>query len=262
MACGGAFNIPSSEAEAFRVIEQEIIKKYGSVEELIKQAKDGNAMAQQEVGLGYYHGYLGFAKDADKAIGWLEAAIANVHSTIVPCTVIGSLATAYDAKDGSAYKRKAYQLYLKAAKLGDPNSQINLAEIYRCGLKNVVNEDLNEAFKWYRIAAGEEVDESTQNDPMVKIARTLTMMLPKSKLKALRFLYKYYLIGDCPEGKPQPTKAVYYLNRAAIMGDAVSQLELGKLYMAGKCNLPKDLMKAMEWFEKAKEKGDIEAKEV
>ena len=59
--------------------------------------------------------------------------------------------------------------------------------------------------------------------------------------KALTSLYKYYLLGDCPEGKPQPTRAVHYLTRAAELGNTEAQLKLGQIYLEGSCEQIRDL---------------------
>ena len=80
--------------------------------------------------------------------------------------------------------------------------------------------------------------------------------------KALTSLYKYYLLGDCPEGKPQPTKAVHYLTRAAELGNSEAQRKLGQIYLEGSCEQIRDLRKAKRWLEKASASGDVEAKEV
>ena len=83
-----------------------------------------------------------------------------------------------------------------------------------------------------------------------------------SKRKALKCLYKYYLEGNCPEGRPQPTKAVFYLNRAAELGDTEAQRQLGQIHFSGSCEQIKDLAKAGRWLEKASAKGDFIAKQV
>ena len=80
--------------------------------------------------------------------------------------------------------------------------------------------------------------------------------------KALTSLYKYYILGDCPEGKPQPTKAVHYLTRAAELGNTEAQLKLGQIYLEGSCEQIRDLRKAKRWLGKASASGDVVAKEV
>ncbi|PFX20424.1 Uncharacterized protein YbeQ [Stylophora pistillata] len=241
------------------------IAKYGSVEYLITQAKNGNTSAQVDLGIAYGVGVRDFVeKDSEKAFGWLNAAVEN------GCTspsIIGKVAELHDLKGTTQHQLKAYELYLKAALLGFPNSQINLAEMYRCGVEGIVNEDLKEAFKWYKIAADESVRDVNTD------LEALGLLLPGAmsnmgntfgddRQRALRFLYKCYLEGDCPEGKPQPTKAVYYLTRAAELGDTWAQLNVGKIYLNGSCEQIKDFKKAKRWLEKASASGHVEAKEL
>ena len=156
-------------------------------------------------------------------------------------------------------------MYNRAAKLGCTNSQINLAEMYRCGVEGVVNENIEEAFKWYKMAAGENrlsnvgPLEQLLAGAMKTVDKTLGSVL---KFRALRLLFKYYLKGDCPEGRPQPTKAVYYLTRAAELGDAEAQLELGQIYLTGGCEQLKDVARARRWLQTASAYGDVRAKQV
>ena len=124
--------------------------------------------------------------------------------------------------------------------------------------EGVVNVDLDEAFKWFKRAAGEGVIVITTN----KFAGTVRMLGFEMKLRALHQLYKYYLNGECPELKPQLAKALYYLRRAAELGDLESQKELGRVYMTGSCTGYKDLDKAERWLEKAAKKGDSESQKV
>ncbi|XP_068751889.1 uncharacterized protein [Montipora capricornis] len=165
------------------------------------------------------------------------------------------------------HRRKAYEMYHRAARLGCTSSQINLAEMYRYGVEGVVDEDIKEAFQWYKKAAGEDLSDIYNSD-LGPFARMLDGTMKKmenalgdsQKKMALRCLYKCYLEGDCPEGKPQPTKAVYYLTRAAELSDTEAQLELGQVYLNGSCEQLKDLAKAKRWLEKAASNGNILAK--
>ncbi|PFX11863.1 Uncharacterized protein YbeQ [Stylophora pistillata] len=240
-------------------------ERYGSVENLITQAKSGDVCAQGDLGCAYVEGIRDFVeKDSEKAMGWLTTAVEN--GDFLPST-LGKLAELHDLKGTTQHQRKAYELYLKAAQVGCPNSQINLAEMYRCGVKGVVNEDLKEAFKWYKIAAHEsDCDVDTNLGALGRlISGTMSKMgntIVDYRQRALRFLYKYYLEGDCPEGKPQPTKAVHYLTRAAQLGDTGAQLNLGKIYLNGSSEQIKDLKKAKRWLEKASASGHVEAKEL
>ena len=238
---------------------------YGSGENLITLAKNGNVTAQADLGAVYSEGVEGFVeKDSEKAIGWLSTAIDNGH--VLPFT-LSKLGELLDRKGTLQCQRKAYEMYHRAAKLGSNEAQLNLAEMYRCGVKGVVNEDIKEAFEWYKKAADEStVDVNTELGAIGRLfAGTMKKMgnaLGGARQKALTLLYRYYLEGDCPEGRPQPTIAVYYLTRAAELGDTEAQLRLGQIYLSGSCEQIKDVRKARRWLEKAAASGDVMAKQV
>ena len=50
-------------------------------------------------------------------------------------------------------------------------------------------------------------------------------------------------------------------HRAAVEGYASEQYNLGVMYQTG-FGLPKDMAKAREWFQKAADQGDVQAKSV
>ena len=255
-------NFSTSEDLTF---QQYYTDKYGSIENLIGKAKNGEIVAQADLGIVYSEGFGDvLLKDDDKAIGWLNTAVENGNE--FP-TVLAKLGELLDRKGTPLYQRKAYEMYLRAAKLGLANSQFNLAEMYRCGVNGVVNKDIKEAFKWYKKAADEDMSggENDAKKPGTSLAGTMRKFgntVDRTKYKALGFLYECYLEGDCPEGKPQPTKAVYYLTRAAEQGDTEAQLKLGQIYMNGSCDQGKDISRAKRWLRKAAASGDERAKEV
>ena len=238
--------------------QQYCLQTHGSIKKLFDKAKNGDIYAQQDLGLAYYEGGDFLPKDIDKAIYWLSSALENSYEDP---TILGKLGEALDLKGTPPYQRKAFEMYNRAAKLGCTNSQINLAEMYRCGVREVVNENIEEAFKWYKMAAGEDhlSNAGTLAGAMKTVDNILGSVL---KFRALRLLFKYYLKGDCPEGRPQPTKAVYYLTRAAELGDTEAQIELGQIYLTGGCEQLKDVAKARRWLQKASAHGDVRAKQV
>ena len=237
---------------------------YGSVENLIAVAKNGDITAQAFLGMAYSEGVEDFVEmDSEKAIGWLNTAIDNDYVHPLMLTKFGEL---LDLKGTPQHQRKAYEMYHRAAKLGCTESQLSLAEMYRFGVEGVVNEDIKEAFEWYKRAADESIfDNNIEVETFGQQLLAGTMKKTDgnaAKQKALKLLYQNYLEGDCPEGRPQPTKAVYYLTRAAELGDTEAQLELGKIYFIGSCEQIKDTSKAKRWFGKAAASGDVMAKEV
>ena len=236
------------------------IDNYGSIEELIHKAKKGEIDAQADLGCAYSEGFGDLLpKDDDKAIGWLSTAVDKGYE--IPA-FLGKLGELLDRKGTVRHQQKAYEMYHRAAKLGCRNSQLNLAEMYRCGVEGVVNEDIKEAFKWYKMAA-DEGESDYELGPMHNLlSGTVKKLNNASKPRALKFLYKYYLEGKCPEGHPQPTKAIHYLTRAAEIGDSEAQCNLGQIYLNGSCEQTKDVSKARRWLKKASTNGDAVAKQV
>ena len=246
-------------------VEKYYKDSYGSIESLISLAKNGNISAQADLGAAYSEGVENFVeKDVEKAIGWLNSAVDN--GCVLPFT-FSTLGALLDGKGTPHYQRKAYEMYHRAAKLGCARSQLNLAEMYRCGVERVVNKDIKEAFEWYKKAAGEsEVEASADLEGVGRLVagtmKTMGNALGGARKKALTLLHKYYLNGDCPEGRPQPTKAVYYLTRAAELGDTEAQRKLGEIYLIGSCEQIKDVKKAKRWLGKAAASGDVMANQV
>ena len=246
-------------------VEKHYKDSYGSIENLISLAKNGDITAQAYLGTAYSEGVENFVeKDVEKAIGWLTSAVDN--GCVLPF-IFTRLGTLLDGKGTPHYQRKAYEMYHRAAEMGSTEAQINLAEMYRCGVEGVLNEDIKEAFEWYKKAADEsEVETSAALGEVGRLVagtmKTIENALDGARKKALTLLHKYYLDGDCPEGRPQPTKAVYYLTRAAVLGDTEAQLKLGQIYLTGSCEQIKDVKKAKRWLGKAAASGDVMANQV
>ena len=198
----------------------------------------------------------------EKAIGWFYKY--GCGSPLIVTNLVESVAELLEQSGKPQYKRKAFDLYNRAAEMGSTKAQINLAEMYRCGIEEVVNKDIKEAFEWYKKAADEAVDFNAEETPIGRLcAGTLNAMKGnKGRKTALKLLYKYYRNGDCPEGRPQPTKAVYYMTRAAEFGDTEAQLELGEIYLNGSCEQIKDIGKAKRWLGKVSASGNAVAKQV
>ena len=243
-------------------VDNYYIDSYGSIENLISLAKNGNITAQEALGTAYIDGVKDFVeKDAEKAIGWLNSAVENGCDNPV---VFAKLGTLLDLSGELQYKRRAYQLYYRAAEMGVTEAQINLAEMYRIGIEGVVNEDIKEAFEWYKKAADEAADFNAEEGAIgrLRVGTLNAMKGNEARLKALKLLYLKYRYGDCPEGRPQPTKAVSYLTRAAELGDTEAQLKLGETYLNGSCEQIKDVSRAKRWLGKASASGNAVAKQV
>ncbi|KXJ29605.1 uncharacterized protein LOC110244884 [Exaiptasia diaphana] len=240
---------------------------YGSFEGLtVKAREQGNWKAKFDLSLAYKVGIpeLNVEKDKDKQMGWLESSIDEGN---VKPAAVHELGTLYDIKGTVSHQRKAHELYHKAAKCGVVEAELTLAQSYMYGVEGVVDMDVEEAFKWYRKAADEDqtvnvVPDEDISDYALMMTGTSRKLSVDMKMKVLAILYEHYIAGDCPEGEPQPLKAIHYLKKAAEVGHRESQTKLGQTYLTGVQGVPKDLKKAKRWLGKAAKNGCTEAKEI
>jgi len=124
--------------------------------------------------------------------------------------------------------RKAFNLYLKAAKKGNVDAMFIVGGMYMKGMG--VKTDTGEAFKWLYNAA----------------------INGKSSKESERILAQFFITG---QNVPQNyDEAMHWYELAAKRGDPDAQSELGYLYFTGKLS-EKDYEKAGYWFEKAARKG-------
>ena len=126
----------------------------------------------------------------EKAIGWLNSAVDN--GCVLPF-IFTTLSALLDSKGTPHYKRKAYGMYHRTAKMGSTEAQIDLAQMYRCGVEEVVNKDIKEAFEWYKKAAGESKVEASADLGGVGrlVAGTMNALGGGgARTKALTFLHK------------------------------------------------------------------------
>lgn len=82
-------NFSTSEDLTF---QQYYTDKYGSIENLIGKAKDGEIVAQADLGMAYSEGFGDvLLKDDDKAIGWLNTAVENGNEFPTVLAKLGEL---------------------------------------------------------------------------------------------------------------------------------------------------------------------------
>jgi hypothetical protein len=113
-----------------------------AVEYLTRAAEKGQAVAQYRLGSMYEHGQ-GVAIDPVKAAHWYELSAVQGNRK-----AMHNLAVYYAARKDMA---DSARWFAKAAGLGLPDSQFNLAILYERG--DGVPQSLADAFKWYSIAA-------------------------------------------------------------------------------------------------------------
>ena len=167
------------------------------------------------------------------------ASVNQTNSNVAPAqttTIIdkNKPATASFAKLNNLKSQLATAL-LKAAELGDENSQIRLAICYHLG--DGVEKDQVEAAKWLRKAAAEQ-----------------------GNARAQSLLGAWYTAGTCVEKDPVEAqkwfrKSAEQFRKEAEQGNAYAQYRLGNLYAAG-WGVTQDKDEAAKWWRKAAEQGN------
>ena len=176
---------------------------------LIGDAENGVVEAQYTLASMYANGQ-GVPQDDQKAVKWYRLAVEQGHA--------GAKANIYSL----AKKRvpDALKLLINDAENGSAEAQINLAMMHQLGLG--VPQDDQEAIKWYRFVAEDELAQAQKN-----------------------------IISLAKKNVPQALKA---LSNDAENGVVKAQIDLGMMYGFGLV-VPKDDRKAAKWYRLAAEQG-------
>lgn len=199
------------------------------VQQFLRRAAEetGNAKAQYALGMCLLNQGNPVPADDAEAAAWLQKAADQGHAhaqTQLGICYLDGIGIPEDPE-------RAVELFEAASAVGEREATFQLGSCYRFGIG--VDTDLEEAVRLLRIAAGESM----------KIPCTPNA----SALYALGVCYEN---GD---GVPVDTdKALDYLKRAADMGSADAQCELGYYYFDSEENYGK----ALEWFQKAADLGN------
>ena len=149
------------------------------------------------------------------------------------------LAINYEQGRGVAEnQQEAFYCYQQAAELGCPRGYWGMAFLYDQG-KYGVKRDKKKAEEMHRKAgaAGYAPSASRFGAAWPDAARVLGLTAAEAREQART------------------------RRRAAVEGYASEQYNLGVMYQTG-FGLPKDMAKAREWFQKAADQGDVQAKSV
>ena len=126
------------------------------IQQLKKEAQQGNAKAQCDLGYAYFTGN-GVTKDEKQAVIWFRKAAENGN-----ITAQSNLAYCYQEGVGIAKDLKqAFVWQKKAAEQGDLMSQSNLGYYYEFGIG--VAKNLEQAAAWYQKAANQGSDQAKEN---------------------------------------------------------------------------------------------------
>jgi hypothetical protein len=194
--------------------------------DLLKRAEQGDAEAQDQLGVMYDKGE-GVPKDAAKAVEWYQKAAAQGNAWAQV-----HLGWAYESGGGVAKDdAKAVEWYHKAAVLGQTNAESALGWRYLNG--KGVPKDTTKAFEYFQKASANVFSSDAQ--------------------------YNLGVMYSDGIGVPKDAaKAVQWFQKAAEMGHAEAQHNIGLMYMDGE-EVPKDAAKAVEWYHKAAVQGHASA---
>ncbi len=201
-------------------------KDYAKAVEWFQKAADqGNADAQDWLGVCYYNG-RGVQQDYKQAVEWYQKA-ANQGDAAAQ----NRLGVCYENGHGVQKDYdKAVEWYRKAANQGNASAQYNLGTCYENG--HGVQQDYKQAVEWYRKAAN-------QGNASAQIN-----------------------LGACyynGRGVQQDYKqAVEWYRKAAKQGNASAQNWLGYCYENGH-GVQKNITQAIEWYRKAAKQGNANA---
>jgi len=193
----------------------------GEFEETLKRAEQGDAVAQNEIGIMFSEGE-DVVQDYEQAVYWF-----NKSAEQGKPKAQYNLGYIYSSGWGVAQDfKQAVYWYKKAAKQGLAEAQFNLAVMYAKG--QGVTQDYKQAFSWYKKAAD-------QGD--IRAQASLGAM----------FFFGWGISQNYKQ-------ALYWYKMAADQGNVIAQNELGQIYENGQ-GVPQDYKQAADWFRKAAKQG-------
>jgi hypothetical protein len=206
-------------------------------------AEKGSATAMFNLGVLHQTGE-GLPVDNAQALAWLEKAVTKKKSGAATAVrrVKGNIAfdeglAAFNANDyGRAMKE-----WQRAADLGITSAMLNIGVMYGNG--NGVAADLQQELAWYR-RAGDAGDKNAAE----MVAKAQARSVGREELLAGHDAFN----DDDYEG------AVRLYEKAAGLGNVEAYRTLGELYAEGD-GVEKDPRKAIAWYQKAADKGDVGA---
>ena len=199
----------------------------------LKAADQGNPRAISEIGEFYAWGW-GVPRDGEKALEWYRKA-ANTGDPWAQDNLGwmlgGEGAIREDDKEAAIWIRKAAEQHY-------PSAEAKLAGMYFAGQSVPKSED--EGLHWLKRAANHSLDEKqAASDPL---GFAIDVQMAASRLGDA---YRDGRLGVIPYGP----EAVRWYSKAAELGDSISAVTLGRMYLEG-TRVPKDYAEAAKWFEK------------
>jgi TPR repeat protein len=234
--------------------------------QLQRDALQGSAIAQNNLGVLYREGRGGLAKDDVEAARLFKLAASQGN---VPAQV--NLGAFYGTGRGGLPKdeAEALRLYRLAAAKNDARAQNNIGSYYQNGRGGLPKDD-REAARYYKLSA-DQGDVAAQSS-LGFFYESGRGGLPKNDAEAAR-LYK--LAADKGYAPAQANLATFYMNGRAVpkderegvrlyklaadQGNARAQSNMGYSYAVGRGGLPKDDREALRYYKLAADQGEMYA---
>jgi TPR repeat protein len=240
-----------------------------NIEQLTKQAKEGDSVAQYQLGCCYYYG-KNIKKNKKEGLKWLNESSKRGYDKAKMELAKIELEKTNIEEDNFISSSQDDSLYIEEqknlAKHGNIEAQNNLGDCYYYG-NHEIKRDYKEAIKWYRKAAergyaksqymlgycyyhGQGVEED--HDEAILWYRKAA---DQGYEDAQKELYRIQL----SETQINDTCNLDGLKDRANSGDAIAQIDLGDIYYYGKCNIKQNYKEAVKWYKMAAEQGNSEA---
>jgi TPR repeat protein len=190
------------------------------------------------------------------------ATMAAAHTLIFP-----PRATADSLTDGKrAYQARQYSRALSVLQsLGeakDAQAQFLIGEMYRQG--QGVAADPQTAEEWYRQSAQQGYAAAQVRMGIIEYKRLQTKVALDWFRKAADQndadgqFYVGVTLAHGRGGPPDPSKSLYWLEKAAAQGHVQSQVSAGQLYLEAPEGIARNERRAARWFRQAAERGNAE----
>ena len=254
--CKLLYNVEENESDYRVTIEQTQFVHYTSkIFRLLHEAEQGNADAQFNLGVCYYHG-KGVEQDHVVAVKWFRKSAEQGYAR-AQCI----LGACYDIGSGVVQDwEEAVKWYRKAADQGNVDAQNMLGDSYYGGLG--IEQDDVEAVKWFHKAAEQGYAKAQNNlGECYKNGRGVGQDYVESVMWFRKAAEQGYAkaqnnLGECYKkgrGVGQDyVESVMWFRKAAEQGNAFAQNNLGVCYGNGK-GVEQDWEEAVKWFRKAAE---------
>lgn len=240
-----------------------------SIRTILKQAEQGDAIAQTEVGAWYYSGKNDMVQNYAVALQWWAKAAqqGNVNA-------IANMGLCYQYGRGIEKDSvRATQLYLRAIEKGNkrllPERRVyaqkgdnfNCILLGLCHQKGIgTDKNLSEAMKYYEMAAKQSsIDGQRELGLCLLNAKKNSQAAQWFKMAAdhndvVSAYYYGKMLKDGQGVLQDKQQTVIYWLKAAEQGFAQAQCDLGSLYQQGD-GVSKDAKQAVCWFTKAAVQG-------